>query len=480
MVTVSDGTLSATADFVWTISSTNRAPVAASATFTTPKNRTLTANLTATDPDGDTFTYVLVVQGRKGTATINAQTGAFAYSPVGNPNGTDTFTFKANDGTADSNVATVTIKFTAATANTPPVASTGTISINEDVSGTGNLVASDAEGTALTYRIGTNGTKGSATANSSTGSFTYVPLTNANGTDTFTFIANDGTSDSNVAVVTVTIAAVNDAPVASNDTATTAVNTSVTIAVLTNDSDPDQETPTVASVSGATNGTIGFTDTQIVYTPNSGFVGSDTFTYVVKDAAGALSTQATVTVTITGANARPIAQGQSIATTEDSAHPIVLTGTDAEGSALTFTIVAAPTHGTLTGTGANVIYTPASNYNGSDTFAFVVNDGVGDSAPATVAITVNAVNDLPVASDLAVVTTKGQTVTGTLLATDVDGGALTFEVVMQPKKGTVSVDPSGGFTYTPNPTAKGNDTFTFRASDGSLVSNSAKVTVTIR
>jgi len=482
LVTATDpSTAAASVSFVWTVTDTNRAPVASSATFSTPKNRTLTGTLSATDPENDTLTFALVAQARKGTATVNPQTGAFSYTPLNNPNGNDTFTFKVNDGQVDSNVATITVKFTSAVANTAPVAVNGTLSINEDSSGSGTLGATDADGNPLTYRIVTNGTKGTATVNASTGGFTYVPQANANGSDSFTFVANDGTVDSNTATIGVTIAPVNDPPVAIADTATASFNTAVQINVLANDTDVDLNTLSIAAVTQGAHGTAAIAGSQVVYTPEAGFSGADTFTYQARDSAGALSASATVTVNVTGANTPPVAQSQSVTTIEDTSKAITLTGSDPDGQPLTFTIVSAPAHGTLTGTAPNVTYTPAPDYSGSDSFAFKASDGVADSSPATVTLSVSAVNDAPVAVDGAVTASRTAPGTGTFVATDVDGPARTYEVVTQPKKGQVVFDAStGAFSYTPNSNAKGSDSFTFRAFDGSLFSNTAKITVTIR
>src|SRR5207247_2384680 len=101
----------------------------------------------------------------------------------------------------------------------------------------------------------------------------------------------------------------------------------------------------------------------------------------------------------------------------DTAKAITLAATDAEGSALTFTIVAAPAHGTLSGTAPAVTYTPAANYNGPDGFTFKANDGTVDSNVATVTITVASVNDAPVASDETVTTDEDTAKAITLAAT---------------------------------------------------------------
>lgn len=108
-------------------------------------------------------------------------------------------------------------------------------------------------------------------------------------------------------------------------------------------------------------------------------------------------TRGTLTIT---ANAAPVATGQTVSTDEDTPKTITLSGTDAEGATLDFMIGQVPQHGTLTGTPPNMTYTPAANFNGPDSFTFRVHDDFQDSSPATVAITVNAINDPPTLAQL--------------------------------------------------------------------------------
>ena len=149
-------------------------------------------------------------------------------------------------------------------------------------------------------------------------------------------------------------------------------------------------------------------------------------------------------------NVAPVANAQSVSTNEDTAKTITLVGTDADGNSLTFAVVSGPSNGTLgsigsvscTGTApktcsADVTYTPALNYNGSDSFTFKVNDGTLDSANATVSITVNAVNDAPVANAQSVSTNEDTAKTITLSGTDADGNALTFYASGGPSHGTL-------------------------------------------
>src|SRR5262249_17523750 len=144
--------------------------------------------------------------------------------------------------------------------------------------------------------------------------------------------------------------------------------------------------------------------------------GTDSFTYKVNNGVKDSNTS-TVTVNIAPVNDQPTAEGQSISTDEDTQTSVTMTASDAETPAadLTFSVTQAPTHGSLTGAGPNLTYTPAANFNGSDSFKFTVTDsGDGSSAAltsseATVAITVNPVNDPPVANtDSATLNEDGQ------------------------------------------------------------------------
>src|SRR6185369_8960540 len=273
------------------------------------------------------------------------------------------------------------------------------------------------------------------------------------GPDSFTFKANDGTADGNVATVSITVTPVNDPPVADAQSVTTAEDTAVSI-ILTG-SDVDGDALAYSVVAGPAHGDLTGSGQNWVYTPHSNFNGADSFAFAVADNATNSST-ATVAVTVTAVNDAPVADAKSLATAEDSALNITLTGSDVDGDALTFTVVTGPAHGTLTGTDANRVYTPAANFNGTDSFTFTVNDGTLDGNVATVSINVTAVNDPPVANAQSITTAEDTAVNITLTGSDVDGDALTYIVVADPTHGTLT--GSGvSRTYTPAANYNGPD-----------------------
>ena len=172
----------------------------------------------------------------------------FTYTPNTNFNGTDSFTYTARDGTAVSNIATVTITVTGV--NDAPVAVNDVATTAEETAVSGNVLTNDTDvdtGTTLTASLVASASNGTVTL-AADGSFTYTPNANFNGTDSFTYRASDGTAFSSVAPVTITVTAVNDAPVAVNDAATTAEETAVGGNVLTNDTDVDAGTTLTATL----------------------------------------------------------------------------------------------------------------------------------------------------------------------------------------------------------------------------------------
>src|SRR5207244_2005386 len=193
---------SATGTVNVTVTSVNDVPVATNDAFTVAEDTTLTIDAPGvlsndTDVDGDSLSPIAASGPQHGSFSLNADATP-TYTPAPNYNGSDSFTYKANDGTADSNVATVTITINAV--NDAPVAVDDAVATDEDTAASGNVLTNDTDvdgATTLTAVLVANAAHGTATVNTD-GSFTYTPVANFNGTDTFTYKANDGTANSNV------------------------------------------------------------------------------------------------------------------------------------------------------------------------------------------------------------------------------------------------------------------------------------------
>ncbi|HPF99264.1 MAG TPA: Ig-like domain-containing protein [Kiritimatiellia bacterium] len=254
----------------------------------------------------------------------------------------------------------------------------------------------------------------------------------------------------------------NRPPVANDQSVSTPEE--VAKAITLTATDPDGNPLTYAIVSNPSHGALSGTAPNVTYTPYSNYYGADSFTFRANDGKTNSNT-ATVSITVTPVNDAPTANGQSVSTPEDTTRAITLTGSDPETNALSYEIVTYPANGSLWGTLPNLTYGPSLNFNGSDSFTFRVNDGSLTSAPATVSITVTAVNDAPVADNQTVYTAINMAKAITLTATDPETNALTYSIVSSPSHGVLS-GSAPSVTYTPFGEYYGNDSFTFRANDG--------------
>jgi VCBS repeat-containing protein len=474
-----------------TLTVVNDAPVAMDDSYTAHKN--LTLNVAATgvlandsDPNGDALTAVLVSNASNGTVTLNSD-GSFSYVPNSDFTGTDSFTYEANDGSLNSNVATVTLTVV----NDAPVANDDSYTAHKNltlnVAATGVLANdSDPNGDALTAVLVSNASNGSVTLNSD-GSFSYTPNAGFTGTDSFTYEANDGTLNSNVATVSLTV--VDDAPVANDDSYTAHKNLTLNVAAagaLANDTDPNGDALTAVLVSNASHGTVTLnSDGSFSYVPNSGFTGSDSFTYQASD--GTLSSN-TATVNLTVINDAPVANDDSYTAHKNLTLNVAATGvlandSDPNGDPTTAVLVSNASHGSVTlNSDGSFSYTPNSGYTGADSFTYEANDGSLNSNVATV--TLSVVDDAPVANDDSYTAHKNQTLnvaaTG-VLANDSDpnGDALTAVLVSNAAHGSVTLNSDGSFGYTPNAGYTGADSFIYEANDGTLNSNVATVNLTV-
>jgi len=483
------------------------APVAVDDSASTNEDVAITISALANDTDADVGQTATLVVGaydskttKGGSVSLSPDGKIFNYTPALNFNGTDTFTYQAMDVDGKlSNLATVTI--TVSAVNDAPIAVDDSYSTNEDVvltiAGPGVLGNdSDVDMDPLSAMLVSGPTNGVLVLNTD-GSFTYTPNADFNGKDSFSYKANDGSLDSNIAKVTITVNAVNDAPIAVDDSYSTNEDVVLTIAgpgVLGNDSDVDMDPLSAVLVSGPSHGTLKLNvDGSFQYTPDLNYNGVDSFSYKAND--GSLDSDiAMVTITVNPVNDPPVndvdAAADEYDTNEDTplvvaAPGVLINDVDVDGDPLSVFGLTAPAHGSIVMfPDGSFTYTPNKDFVGVDGFTYVVTDGELESNPIQVTITVNAVNDAPVAMDDSystnedvVLTIAGPGVLGN--DSDVDMDPLSAMLVSGPMHGTVTLNPDGSFNYTPNLDYNGVDSFSYKANDGSLDSNIAMVTITV-
>jgi VCBS repeat-containing protein/predicted outer membrane repeat protein len=464
--------------------------------FNVAENHTAVTTITATDPDSSILTYSISGGADAVRFSMDGSTGVLAFVTApdfevptdANADNVYEVSVQVSDGSlTDTQAIAVTV--TAVNDNDPVITSNGgggtaAVDVAENTTAVTTVTATDADLPAqtLTYSISGGADAAKFSIDGSTGALVFVTAPDFEvptdvGTDNVYDVivqVSDG-SLTDTQAIAVTITAVNDAPVANAQSVSTAEDTAKAITLTGSDADGDPLTYSI--VTGPWHGSLSGAAPNVTYTPAANYNGSDSFTFKVND--GTVdSAPATVSITVTPVNDAPVANAQSVTTAEDTAKAITLTGSDADGDPLTYSVVVGPSHGTLSGTAPNVTYTPAANYNGADSFTFKGNDGTVDSAPATVSITVTPVNDAPVANAQSVTTAEDTAKAITLTGTDADGAPLTYSVVVGPSHGTLS-GTAPNVTYTPAANYNGADSFTFKVNDGIVDSVPATVSITV-
>ena len=393
----------------------------------------------------------------------------------------------------------MTVDLSVAAVNDPPVAAADSYAATEDQTlavdaATGVLDNdSDIDGDMLTAEL----VAGPANAESFTlnadGSFSYRATADYNGPDSFSYRTFDRTTYSATVTVDLSVAAVNDAPVAAADSYAATEDQPLTVdaavGVLDNDSDVDGDTLTVELVAGPDHAaTFALNaDGSFTYLATADYNGPDSFAYRTFDGT-AFSATVTVDLPVAAANDAPTLGALALETDEDSPLAIptadlLATAADIDGDPLAVRIVDAPAFGTLTPTADGYVYTPSADFHGTDGFTFAVSDGTAESAAAAVTLTVHPVNDAPAGSDLSL-TLDEQSIDLTVAelianAVDRDADELTVVVVDGPSHGTLQA-VAAGFRYTPTPGFVGVDTFSYQLSDGAALSMPIEVAIDVQ
>jgi len=411
------------------------------------------------------------------------------YTPNADFFGTDTFEYSATDGTF-SGTALVTVSVSGT--QDPPIAvNDPNGSVAEDSSDTSIDVLSndsDLDGDTLMVLSVESAANGTPAVAGDMLSVEYTPNADFSGTDTFTYTITDGNGGTDTATVTVNVSAVNDDPVAIDDSATVDEDTSGnSIAVLANDNDgvDSGETLTVTAASDPANGTtVVVAGSTVAYTPDADYFGADSFTYTITDGNGGSAT-ATVNVTVTGTPDAPVAVNDNPSVDElstDNLLTVTINDSDVDGDLLTVTAVGTPSNGTATVDASGVLYTPNTDFIGTDTFTYTISDGTGLTDTATITVDVVIAQRPRARADSYSVAEDSGATTLDISTNDLLNDGATFVLVSNtdPTNGTLAVNGLD-LDYTPNADFNGTDTFTYTMNDstGQGVDSMTTVVITV-
>jgi VCBS repeat-containing protein len=449
------------------VTAVNDAPTALNDTFSLFAGQVLAigpGGVLANDSDIEpgALSAQLVSGPARGTLSLSAD-GGFIYTPEAGFVGEDSFVYAAID--ADGGSANATVRLTVVAPNLPPVGNADAYAMNEDgvlaVSAGAGVLAndSDPEGEGIAALLASGPSHGQLSLNVD-GSFVYRPNADWHGTDSFTYRPTDGSAIGTPVLVTISVAPVNDAPIARADAFAVAEDSMLSVlppGVLLNDSDPDGDALSLTLGTGPTRGTLSWAgDGSFLYTPNPDFFGTDSFTYSVSD--GTLSSTATVTLIVTGTNDGVIARDDFYASNEDTtlvvqaADGLLANDSGPDGGLH----VISGTFATLLGGEVVVqadgafIYRPAPDVFGTDSFAYTMRDADGDSATASVTIEVAGVGEGPPNASISDLVANGSAVRfAGVAASDQAGSAIgggrdvNGDGVADLVVGTIGLDPSG-------------------------------------
>ncbi|HHI5056102.1 TPA: tandem-95 repeat protein [Vibrio parahaemolyticus] len=478
--TLTDGALTDQATVKVTVNAVNDTPVVESniADQTLAEDFTpysIDLNTAFSDVDGE-LTFSVSGNSNIQVAIVN---GIATFTPTADWNGSEALTFTATDPSGES--VSQTVNFTVA-----PVADivADSARVVEDTPTIIKVLGNDTfEGDDKVVSLDTNNGPANGTVSvNPDGSVTYTPNDNYHGEDTFTYIVTSG-GVSESAIVEVNVTPVNDAPVAKDDTAITDEDTPVTIDVLSNDTDVDGDKLSIESVSvPKEQGTVEVVDGKLVFTPAENFNGDAEITYTVTD--GALTDQATVKVTVNAVNDTPVVESNiADQTLAEDFTPYTIdlntafSDVDNVDGELTFSVSGNSNIQVAIVNGIATI-TPTADWNGSETLTFTATDPSGESVSQPVNFTVAPVADI--VADKATVVEDTSTVIK-VLGNDTfegDGKVVSLDTNNGPANGTVSVNPDGSVTYTPNDNYQGTDSFTYIVTSGG-VSESTTVSVDV-
>jgi gliding motility-associated-like protein len=457
-------------------------PVAVNDVFNISENETLT-NTVATndsDPDGDVLTYSVVNPSLDGEFTLNND-GSFVFIPNTNFFGTSIITYEACDpfGVCDQAIVTINVF----PVNTAPIAvdDNVNVTINETYNGDASFNDIETDGDIVTYSLLDNVSNGTLTINAD-GTYTYTPNTDYLGSDNFTYFVCDFTGLCDTASVNISVVPANEGPVATNDDYTIEEDEALIANVGSNDTDADGDALTFAVTTNTINGSLQFNgDGSFTYTPNTDYTGTDSFSYSVCDPAGVCA-YADVTITITPINDAPNAVDDFIAAEEDDvvSNSVATNDTDAENDPITYSLVSDVSNGNLLfNTDGTFIYTPNTNYYGTDVFTYAACDE-GGCDTATVTINVAQINDGLIAVDDLFEALQNSTVEedASVNDIDIDGETLTYNIVVSTTNGTLTLNADGTFTYIPNTGFSGTDFFQYEVCDPDFC-DTAIVTINI-
>lgn len=455
--------------------SVNDSPVAGNDNFFVAEELTLNSNVSDNDSDPESaILFYSIVEGPQFGTLSMFMNGDFSYTPVDDWNGFEYIIYEVCDGGGACVTANLTIEVLFVNDFPQPQNDVYTMLEDTFLSGDVSLNDIEPEDEIMFFVPLSNPTQGVFVFNEN-GSFTFQPNQNYNGTLVVNYLACDPCGACALVTLTINVTAVNDLPIALNDSFSTNEENSVNATVAANDSDVDNgnSSLTYSLLGIAQNGSINFNNNgSFIYTPNLNFNGVESIEYQVCDP-GQLCDIGLLSITVNPINDVPVALDDEFDGLED----IVITGdvsandSDVDSPGLTYSVVSNPSYGNLNLLpNGSFTFQPTNNFYGEVTFTYSVCDNASLCDQASVSISILAANDTPVAVNdiFGVLINSSLSASIAINDYDVDNDLLTYSVVTDALNGNLTLNSNGSFIYTPDFLFVGSETITYSVCDLSL------------
>lgn len=469
---VNDGTYNSQAARISiTVNPVNDPPYAWSLTLETYEDQPIEFSISGFDPDGDPLE--LYIEDPLMYGILSGNYPNYIYTPDSHFFGDDSIRFQVSDGRFFSNNADIV--FNVIAVNDPPIINDMTISTVQNTPVVIEPVMSDVDSFSLTPVIQSMPLNGVLIAQNQ--HFVYTPNELFIGSDQFIWCVTDGHLFSLSATVSITVNQNTNLPVAQD--IVIIANLEESTAIDLSDENSTRDSATYHIKNNPLSGELDGTPPHLIYTPTIQTGGFDWFTYTIRKN-NVSSVPATVRIFIIDHNKAPVAENKSYTLIENTPQNIILTANDADNDPLSFSISVPPSHGTLSGTTPNLVYTPDENYIGTDQLYFKANDGKKVSPIASIVLNICPliIDTKPVANTAHLNIPEDTDVSFTLKGKDPNGDSLTYMLLSQPTHGQITgIAPH--ISYIPEKDYHGLACFTFQVSDGVEISDPAGVTITI-
>jgi RHS repeat-associated protein len=431
--------LTATQIFVITVANVNDAPEFTSTPITTGQELVeYSYQLTASDKDNDSLTFDGVTLPDGMTISVD---GLLLWTPSIGQEGAHDVSVSVTDPSLETTTQSFIIQVERR-ANTAPVADAQSLITNEDTALSIVLIATDVDNDVLTYEVVTNPTNGALTGTAP--NLTYIPNANFFGSDSFTFKANDGVEDSNIAVIDISINSNNITPViTSNPSLLATVDHQYLYSLIATDEDGDSLT--FEKNQGPVGLVVDNSSGLVSWTPNISDVGDQAVELQVTDSRGAITVQTfTIAVSFAANHAPKIISAPITSAEVNSNYSYAVLATDEDLDLLTYSLVSGPSGMSIGLMSGTISWTPLSTQIGLSQVIIMVEDGNGASTQQIFSVNTEIGQNIEpvITSEPPIEASVGRLLSYQILAEDGDGDVLEYELISAP--GGVNIDNTTG------------------------------------